>query len=110
MPMKQRAQISQIVAANLQRHMERLGRTAGELALACDLSRSAIYDILGGRSSNPKLSTIDRIAGELGVPISQMFLTDEQISLYRQLEQDFYNLPGSEQARLAKLVRNWQID
>lgn len=56
------ADINANLRANLARLMEEHGMDGAAVARAAGVNRSAIYDILNGRSQSPRLSTIFALA------------------------------------------------
>ena len=55
------------------------GMTQVELALAADLSKTAISDLERGAPSNPRYSTLERLAAALGVSVAHL-LEQEGVS------------------------------
>lgn len=62
------------IAHGLRRMMLAKGRAAKELALSAGLSETYIYDILRGRSQNPKLEEIKSLADQLGCAVADLVL------------------------------------
>lgn len=50
----------------------RRGMGMHQLAEAAEVSGPTLYNICTGRSAEPKLSTLQAIAGALGVPVSRL--------------------------------------
>ncbi|AZB54459.1 helix-turn-helix domain-containing protein [Cereibacter sphaeroides] len=105
-----REPISQTLADNLVRLIREHGTTASALALKCGFSQSAIHDIINGRSANPKVSTVGKIAETLGVPFAELFLSQEQIQAEGEMLRAYHSLPPDEQRKLALVARAWQLD
>lgn len=71
-------EFTQIIAANISRIMTERSMNATELAQKADLNRTAIYDIIAGRSNSPRVKTVAQIAKALSIPLSDLFLTPQQ--------------------------------
>ena len=102
--------VSKIVADNLRRLLAERGESALALAHRCRLGRSTVYDILDGRSESPRLKTIALLAKELRVPLSDMFLTPEQIRAQSEVLRAYQALDPTDQRRLSQIVRAWGRD
>lgn len=99
--------MTQLLAQNISRLMEERGINAPELAERSGLNRTAIYDILSERSQSPKVKTAAQIARALNVPISDLFLTAEQVEGQNALFKAYQMLPPEEQVRLEKIAEAW---
>lgn len=106
----QRHPVSQLIANNLERLLKERGISALELANRANAGRSMVYDILAGRSASPKVSTVADLAAALNVPVSDLFLTPDQLQAQSELLQAYNLLPEAEQRRLAQVVRVWHLD
>lgn len=102
--------VSQIIAQNLTRILADRGMSALALGEKVGMGRSSVYDILTGRSLSPKVSTVAKLAEGLGVPLSDMFLTQEQIEAQSEMLKAYNRLPEDEQRRLANVARAWKLD
>lgn len=51
------------------------GKSARHHSLQAGLGDTAIRDILSGKSANPSTDTIERVAGQLGVPADEIYLS-----------------------------------
>jgi transcriptional regulator with XRE-family HTH domain len=100
---------SALIAANLERLLAERGVSALALAERCNLGRSGVYDILAGRSQSPKISTVGKLAAGLGVPISEMFLTADQLAAQSELFSIYAELEPAEQRRLAQVARAFRL-
>lgn len=58
-----------IFVANVKATMDRRNMTAAALAEASKLNPTGIYDILKGKSRNPRLDTIEKVAAGLKVSV-----------------------------------------
>lgn len=74
------------------------------------MGRSSVYDIIDGRSDSPKVKTVAKLAEGLGVPISDLFLTKDQLSAQNEMLRAYHDLPPAEQKRLAQVARAWRLD
>lgn len=102
--------VSQIITQNLARILEERGISALALGEKVGMGRSSVYDILAGRSQSPKVSTVAKLAEGLGVPLSDMFLTQAQVEAQSEMLKAYNRLPEDEQRRLAQVARAWQLD
>lgn len=59
--------IASLVSQNIEKLMADRGMTAAELGRKSGMNHTALYDILKGRSANPRIDTIAKIATTLGV-------------------------------------------
>ena len=99
--------VTEILSANISRFMEERGINATELAERSGLNRTAIYDILANRSQSPRVKTVSQIADALRVPISDMFLTAEQVEGQNALFAAYQALPPQERERLQQIAQAW---
>ncbi len=106
----ERHPVSQIIAQNLERLLRERGISALELANRAKYGRTMVYDILAGRSASPKVSTVADLAAALRVPVSDLFLTEEQILAQSEMMQAYNLLPEAEQRRLAQVARLWSAE
>ena len=96
-----------IVAANIAAAMTRSGTNAAELARAAGLNTSGVYDILTGRSRNPRLDTITKIAQALHVPVSDLFDERADRDIRREIMNAVSMLPEAEQRMILRTARAW---
>jgi transcriptional regulator with XRE-family HTH domain len=103
----ERDPLSSLLSSNITRLMDARGIKADELAARSGLNRTAVYDILAGRSQSPRLKTVAQIAVALAVPITDLLMTVEQIEGQASLLRAYKLLPPVEQERLAQIARAW---
>lgn len=103
----ERDKVTQILSTNLVRLMDERGINATILAERSNLNRTAIYDIVTGRSQSPRVKTVAQIAEALNVPISDLFLTPEQIEGQNALFSAYQALPPDERQKLEQIARAW---
>lgn len=103
----ERDAVTQILSGNITRLMGERGINATELAERSGLNRTAIYDILANRSQSPRVKTVAQIAEALRVPISDMFLTAEQVEGQNALFTAYQALPPQERERLEQIAQAW---
>lgn len=96
-----------LLSQNLVRLMKDRGMNATELAERSALNRTAIYDILAGRSQSPRVKTVYQIAEALNVPMSDLFLTQAQIEGQTALFKAYQALPPHERVRLEQVAQAW---
>lgn len=101
---------SQLMADNLSRLLVERKVSALQLASMCGLGRSTVYDIVAGRSQSAKVQTVAKLARALGVPITELLLTPDQLAAQTEMLRSYYLLPLEEQQRLARVVRAWRPD
>jgi len=99
--------LTRLLSQNITRLMESRGIKADELAARSKLNRTAIYDIITGRSQSPRLKTVAAIADALVVPITDLLVTPEQLEGQAALLRAYRMLPPVEQERLAQIARAW---
>ena len=101
-----RLPVNQIIAKNIESGMARLGIKAPELARRAKIGDSNIYDILYGRSQNPRIDTLEKIAVDgLGVPLLSLLATPTEDELRREIVDAAGMLPSSDQRRLLGIAR-----
>lgn len=95
------------VARNLAAVMEARQTNAAELARRAGINPTGVYDILSGKSRSPKIETLGKIAGALGVPIATLFEEAGEAELRSEISALFAQLPPEEQNRLLLTARAW---
>jgi transcriptional regulator with XRE-family HTH domain len=103
----QRDPATLLIANNLKRLMDKRKINATALAEKSGLNRTAIYDIMSERSKSPKVSTVAKIADGLNVPLSDLFLTVDQIKGQAELMRLFVSLDIGEQQKLLQIAKAW---
>lgn len=102
----ERTQIMSIVARNLSALMQERGTNPFDLAKRAGVNQTAIYDIMKGKSQNPRVDTLHKIAVEgLGVPLSALVSDPSDLELNRQLIEVFGLLPEPDRARILTMAR-----
>lgn len=99
--------VTQLLAMNMKRLMEERDINGTQLAEKAKLNRTAIYDIMTERSQSPKVKTVSQIAKALKVPMSDMFLTQEQVEAQDEFMRTYRKLPENEQERLYQIAVAW---
>lgn len=61
-----------IIAERLKTQMATMGISASQLARRANLRPSFLYDIISGKSTNPSIIKLDRIASQLGVSLAYL--------------------------------------
>ena len=100
-------EIRTIVADNLKDLMEPRNLSANRLAALAGLSYTSVYDILTGKSKNPRIDTLQKIAGKLGVPLTDLFEGSNSRQIRSTLLAAFEGLGESDQQRLADTAVAW---
>jgi transcriptional regulator with XRE-family HTH domain len=94
-----------VVARNIETIMHRKGMNSAELAKRLGSNPTLIYDILSGKSRNPRLDTLHKIAVKgLGVPVSALLHEPSDHDLDQELLDAFATMPATEQRRVLNLV------
>jgi transcriptional regulator with XRE-family HTH domain len=101
--------VSELIADNLARLLKERGISALELGQRCSMGRSSVYDILNGRSSSPKVATVAKLASGLNVPLTELFMTPQQLEAQSQLQRVYQELPPQEQRRLMQVAQAWRL-
>lgn len=102
----ERTHIMSIVARNLSALMSERGTNPFDLAKRSGVNSTAIYDIMKGKSQNPRVDTLYKIAVEgLGVPLSALVSAPSDIELNRQLIEVFGLLPEQDRERILTMAR-----
>ena len=102
--------MSEVIAANITRLMGERGVNASQLARDANRGQTAVYDILYGRSKNPRIDMLDDLARALHVPLSDLFLTESQVKGMQELMAAYLALPDGEQTRLRQIAQAWMPD
>ncbi len=97
-----------IVATNIQGEMTAKGMTPASLAREAKLNATGIYDIMSGKSQNPRLDTIQKIANALDVPISQLFEKKSTTEMISALLSEARCLSEVEQRQLVLTAQAWR--
>lgn len=96
-----------IVAANIQAIMAERGTNSAELARDARLNSTGVYDIISGKSRNPRLDTIGKIANALRVPVAALFEERGAQDLREQILEAVAMLPEAERKRILMTARAW---
>ncbi|MBL3570293.1 hypothetical protein BV509_05230 [Rhodovulum sulfidophilum] len=107
----EREAITMLVASNIEAAMAKRGTNAAEVARKAGLNPTAVYDILKGKSRNPRLDTLYKIATQgLGVPFSSLFFEPEDHDLDNEIMEAIRCLPVSERSRILAVARAFSLD
>lgn len=95
-----------IVARNLSALMAERGTNPFDLAKRAGINQTAIYDIMKGKSQNPRVDTLYKIAVEgLGVPLSVLLMDPSDLELNRRLIEVFGLLSEEDRERILTMAR-----
>ena len=95
-----------IVAHNIAALIARQGTNAAEVARRAGLSPTGVYDILSGKSRNPRLDTIHKIAFKgFGVPLAAMFQAPDTASVEAEVLACLAEMPAADRERFALMAR-----
>lgn len=101
----ERDPITMLVARNIQVLMDQVGMDAAKLGRAAGLNHTGIYDILKGKSRNPRLDTITKIAAALGVPVSLLFEEKGDDDLKTEIIALVSAMPPDDRVRARSVIR-----
>jgi transcriptional regulator with XRE-family HTH domain len=103
-PMK-RNSLVQIVADNIAAEMARRGMNAAQLGRDAGLNLTGVYDILSGKSNNPRLDTIQKIATALGVSPASLMSERQAEAVRSDIMDALEQLPEQELQRVLVIAR-----
>lgn len=96
-----------IFAANIEAIMKLRGTDPAKLGRDAGMNRTGIYDILSGKSRNPRLDTVEKIASALEVPPSALFVERPIDDLQAQLYRVLMSLTDDERQKLLLTATAW---
>ncbi len=102
-----RSEIAMLFAANIEAIMKLRGTDAAKLGRDSGMNRTGIYDILSGKSRNPRLDTVEKIAEALDVPPSALFVDRPIDALQAQLYSVLMTLGQDEREKLILTANAW---
>ncbi len=95
-----------LVAANIAAAMERQKTNCAEVARRAGTGPTSVYDIVSGKSKNPRLDTLRKIAEQgLGVPLIALFVPEEEAELDQEILQVFARMPLERRRDLLALAQ-----
>lgn len=97
----------QTVANNIEAAMQARGINASELARKAHINPTGVYDILSGKSRSPRLDTIGKLAGALGMPVMDLLSDREAGDQRAEIARLFAQLDPQERRRLLVTARAW---
>lgn len=101
-----RDELTMIVARNIEAIMERKGTNAAEVARRMGSNPTAVYDILSGKSRNPRLDTLHKIAVKgLGVPMTELLHQPMDATLDQELREAFAAMSPADRKRILGMVQ-----
>ena len=102
----ERDALTMLVARNIEAIMARKGLNAAEVARRLGSNPTIIYDILSGKSRNPRLDTLHKIAVKgLSVPVSALLYEPTDTELERELVDAFASMPPADRRRLLGMIQ-----
>ena len=102
----ERIEITMMVARNIEQAMARKGTNPAEVARRAKINPTGVYDILKGKSANPRLDTIHKIAVEgLGIPMAALFMEPNDEELDQELSETLGMMPPEERRRFLRMAR-----
>jgi transcriptional regulator with XRE-family HTH domain len=101
-------EVALIVARNIEHWMAVRGMDSAKLARAAGTNPTGVYDILSGKSRNPRLDTIAKIATALEINVAQLFDIPQEPDLRAEIAQLYQDLPPEERKRLLATAKAWK--
>lgn len=102
----ERDALTMLVAHNIEAIMAQKGLNAAEVARRLGTNPTLVYDILSGKSRNPRLDTLHKIAVKgLGVPVSALLYEQQDNELDSALVRAFAAMPADERKRVLGMVQ-----
>lgn len=96
--------VTELLTQNINRLMVERELNPTTLATQAGLNRTAVHDIVAGRSQSPRVKTCALIASALAVPISDLFLTQGQLQSQMEIMRIFLELSIDDQKRVEKIA------
>ena len=102
----ERNELTMLVARNIESIMARKGTNAAEVARRMGTNPTVIYDIMSGKSRNPRLDTLHKIAvSGLGVAISALLYEPTDAELDREIADAFALMPEPERKKMLGMIQ-----
>ncbi|MDF3904669.1 helix-turn-helix transcriptional regulator [Paracoccus sp. AS002] len=102
----ERDDLTMLVARNIEAIIARKGLTAAEVNRRANLGQTGVNDILHGKSRNPRIDTIHKIAVMgLKVPVSALFSEPRGEMLDQELLETFGMMTLAERERFLNMAR-----
>lgn len=95
------------LTVNLKRHMAEADLSALALAQKAGVGRTAVYDILYGKSQNPGIITLVKLAAAMNISLTQLIVGDDAEEFASRLATAVEGLPQSDRVRLLAMVDAW---
>lgn len=96
--------VSDILVDNINRLMAARKTNPAATSLKAKLGQTAVYDIVTRKSQNPRVDTLAKIARALDYPVSDLFLTQEQIQSREEILTLMQALPQEARSALKALI------
>jgi transcriptional regulator with XRE-family HTH domain len=104
--MPDRAPIVLLVARNITDAMKQQQTHAAEVARRAKVNPTAVYDILSGKSADPRVSTLNKIAVDgLRIPLSSLVSDQSQDPLDRELMAILSEMSPTDRQRFLQIAR-----
>lgn len=95
-----------LVAKNIEAAMARRGLDRAEVNRRARLNQTGVNDILSGKSRDPRIGTLRRIAEDaLGIPVIALFREPCVDPVEQEMFEIFSLLPSSEKRRFLRIVQ-----
>ena len=102
-----RSDIAMLFAANIEAIMKLRGMDPAKLGRAAGMNRTGVYDILSGKSRNPRLDTVEKLAAALDVPASALLVDRPIDEIQAQLYSVLMSLAPVDRDRLILTAQAW---
>ena len=105
----ERDSVTARVAENIQAQIKRQGTNPAEVARRAGINPTGVYDILSGKSRNPRLDTLNKIALQgLSVPLGALFAQPDEDPLEQELIGAFAQMAPADRKRFLEIARAWR--
>lgn len=108
--MSDRDDITRQLVENIRLLMDKRGISASRLAELAGLNPTAVYDILSGKSRNPRLDTIHKIATALTVPVYMLLEPLTAVGQRNEMMLIFELLSEEQRQMILASGRSWIAD
>lgn len=102
----ERDTLTMLVAQNIEAIMAQKGLNPSEVARRLGTNPTLVYDILSGKSKNPRLDTLHKIAViGLGVPVSSLLFEPKDTELDDELIRTFSQMSPNDRRRVLGMIQ-----
>ena len=102
----ERDEISMMVARNIEAVMSRKGILMAEVNKRAHLGQTGVNDLLSGKSRDPRISTLRKIAEDaLGIPVVALFSDPKDDQVAQEIFEILGLLPETERRKFLRIAR-----